>query len=84
MSRLGVVAGSLWAAVAGLIGAGWLVAMVWTGQWVVALMLALSGCALSALAATLHIKTYACRLSALVRVSAGLDRDDYAGPRALR
>lgn len=84
MSKLGVVAGSLWAAVAGLLGAGWLVATVWTGQWVIALMLALSGCALSALAATLHIKTYACRLSALVRVSTGIERDTYPEPRVLR
>lgn len=80
MSKVGIIAGTLWAGVAGLMLSGWIVVLV-TGHeaWHIAGMLAASACALSALAATIHIKIYACRISRLIRVTGGLERDDGCG-----
>lgn len=76
VSRVGIMAGVLWAAVLGLMVAAWVVILFAEQHWTVAGMLAASGCALSALAATLQIKTYACRMSRLIRVTAGLDQGE--------
>lgn len=66
----------LWAVVLGLLVAAWVVILFADSHWTVAGMLAASGCALSALAATLHIKTYACRMSRLIRISSGLEQGE--------
>lgn len=84
MSTCGVIAGALWAVVAGLLLAAWTVALVWSDHWRVAGMLAATGCATSALAATLHIKTYACRVSRLIRVANGLEVGDVSGRCTVR
>lgn len=82
VSRTGIVAGALWLAVLALILGAWGVVLFASEHYGVAGMLAASGCALSALAATLHIKTYACRVSQLVRASAA-SRGTGAGVRPL-
>lgn len=64
-----------WAMVAVLMAGAWLV-------WVMggpdahhpAMLLATSGCATSAVAATLQIRTFASRICRLVRVTGGLER----------
>lgn len=76
VSKTGIAAGALWATVLALMVAAWVVILFADSHWTVAGMLAASGCALSALAATLHIKTYACRLSQLVRATVGANGGD--------
>ena len=84
MSRTGIIAGVLWAIVAGLILAAWVVMLAFGERhWMTAALLALTGCALSALAATLHIKTYACRVSRVIRVTAGGRSDHQATLRGM-
>ena len=75
-SKNATIAALLWFAVAALITAAWLVGLLTDGHLHVAGLLAATGCALSALAAVLHIRTYACRLVRMVRVSSGLDSGD--------
>ncbi len=74
VSKGGVRAGALWVVVAALLIAAWVVILAADDYWTIAGMLAATSCATSALAATLHIKTYMCRLSRLVRLSADLER----------
>ncbi len=71
VSKGGVMAGVLWAVVAGLMLAAWVVILAADNYWTIAGMLAATSCATSALAATLHIKTYACGMARLIRVTAG-------------
>lgn len=84
VSRNGIAAGVLWTLVAGLLMAAWAVVLWTEGHEFVAGMLAATGCATSALAATMQIKTYACRLSRLVRMTAGAREEVDTGLRPLR
>lgn len=79
ISRTAVVASILWAVVALLILAAWgAFAAHGFGPCPGAMMLGLSGCALSAAAATLHIKTYALRACNLIRATR--DNGERAAP----
>lgn len=69
-----VVTAALWAWVAGLFIGAWV-------TWAVSdhdvwMMLALTGCASSALAATAHIRSFSLQICALVRVIGGLECAD--------
>lgn len=72
VSRIGIAAGMLWATVVGLLMAAWAVATWSQENWLLAGMLAATGCATSAMAATLQIKTYACKMSRLIRATASV------------
>lgn len=84
VSKTGMAAAALWAVVIALLGSAWVVILAAEHHLEVAGMLAATGCATSALAATLHIKTYACRMSRLIRLSSGLELDDVPAARQLR
>lgn len=71
VSRTGIISGVLWVVVTGLLGGAWAVVLLVGDHLPIAGMLAATGCALSALAATLQIKTYACGVSRLVRATSG-------------
>ena len=58
-----------WACVLAFMTAAWMVAAFDPRGWHVAALLALSGCATSAAAATLHIRSFMVRLSSLVRAT---------------
>lgn len=64
------VAAALWVLVALFVASAWAVAF--GGQWLPALLIAQTGCTLSAIAATRHIRCYMVRLAALVRATAEL------------
>lgn len=74
-----VVAYMVWAAVVGLMAMAWAVLVL--GEPEYAAMLAATGCATSAFAATLHIRCYMTRIACLVR---GPALESPSGPRALR
>lgn len=79
MTKMGAAAGAAWALALLLIIGAWAVALQGGEEhWQVAVMLAFTGCVTTGLAVTLHVRTYVCRLSRLIRVSAGLERGDPA------
>lgn len=82
IGRNQVFAAVAWMAVVALMGSGVLLLALAPECEDWAKMLALCGCATSALAATLTIRGYAIRACALVRATAGLDRQE--GPRLMR
>lgn len=75
-----VVAYAVWAAVVAIMALAWVV--IAFGEPKFAGMLAASSCALSALAATLHIRCYMTRLACLVRAPSGFESP--SGPRPVR
>lgn len=83
-SRSGTISALLWAVVVKLIAAAWVVGLWAPESWLVAGLLASTGCATSALAATMQIRVYACRVSRLVRVTSGLSAGQDAQIRSLR
>jgi predicted membrane protein len=88
VSTVGVISGVLWSIVVGLLLSAWVVSFVWPQHHHKAILLAMTGGILSAMAATMQIRTYACRLSRLIRVANGLEthgpNGDGVGLRSLR
>lgn len=76
VSRASLAAFLLWFLVAALLIAAWVVAIVNPASFIIAGMLAATALALSAVAATAHIRLFACRLSRLVRVTKGIESQD--------
>lgn len=72
VSKTSVIAYTLWALVAVLMGAAWTLSLVAPDRWHTCVLLACSACGTSALAATAHIKNYAQRMCALIRATKGL------------
>lgn len=72
ISRTGVAAGALWVLTAGLLGAAWLVILIDGKDWRAAGMLAATAATLSPVSAVLHLRTYHCRVSNLIRATSGL------------
>lgn len=84
-----VVTGLLWGAVIVLLGSAWVLMIADPTEWRFAGLFAASACALSAFAATLHVRTYISRLCNVVRVTnhlepGGLADDDPTEIRPLR
>lgn len=73
MSRLALTAYLLWTAVSLLVGAAWLLMAINTEAWRWSGLLAVTGLALSAVAATAHMKVYAVRVCGLVRATSGIN-----------
>jgi len=67
----------VWAAVIALLISAWLVMLAAPRQWRLAFLLGGSACVLSPMAATLHIRSFAVRVSSLIR--AGSYRTDLEG-----
>ena len=86
ISRLAIAAGFAWSGVALLILLGWVVAIIaMEANWVViGGMLAATGCALAAAAATLSIRRYLTRTCALIRNLHGIDSGESERLRVLR
>lgn len=84
VSKSSVIAYCLWGMVAALMGAAWLIGVFWSEQWHYSVLLACTGCATSALAATAHIKLYAQRLCAVIRAATGLGPGRSGSVRNLR
>ena len=72
----GVWAGMLWALTAFVMATAWALLVISEENWIYAGMLAATGATLSTVAGVLHVKTYACRVSALVRICAGIPRPE--------
>ena len=83
VSKAALVVVSLWGLVLALVLAAWAVAMMNPDAWSVAAVLAMTGCATSALAATLHIRLFATRICRLIRATSGLDGPEPSELRAL-
>jgi hypothetical protein len=58
-----------WLVMAVLMGAAWLVMTLDAGGWKVAALLAACACATSAVAATLHVRSFMVRVCALIRAA---------------
>lgn len=58
-----------WAVVLALIVSAWAVMVVGVHEWRIAFLLGGSGCAMSAVAATLHIRSFMVRVCSLVRAA---------------
>ena len=71
VSRGSVVAGAAWLVVAGLLAAAWLVMLLSPSRGV-ALLLAATACASSAVAAVLQMRTYVVRICVVIRSTANL------------
>ena len=84
VSKCALGAAVLWVLVAGLITAAWVVALSVPHHWVVAGMLATTACALSALAAVVHIRLFVGRVIRLIRACNGLESSPSADLRPLR
>lgn len=85
VSRLAILVSIAWGTVAALIVGAWLVLMsAEPGPWTLGMLLALSGCALSALAAVLSIRRYVSRTCRLIRNLHGVETADGEGLRVLR
>lgn len=67
--RCRVYAWGAWGLTATLIGAAWIVAIVAPHVWWVSVMLGVTGLAMSAVAATLHIRSFMVRVCSLVRAA---------------
>lgn len=67
--RCRVYAWCAWALTGALVAAAWLVAITDPGDWWLSVMLAVTGLALSAVAATLHIRSFMVRVCSLVRAA---------------
>lgn len=67
-----------WTAVVGLLVAAWLLLLLDQDHWRVAGLLAFTACAGSAIAATLHIRSFLVRVCSLVR-AASIRRDELDG-----
>lgn len=76
-----MVAGVLWTGVAFCIFGAWGVMCTREDMWRWSLLLALTGCAMSAGAATMHIKSMHLRTNRLIRATSGFDAE---AARALR
>lgn len=72
VSRASILAFALWFLVAALLTAAWIVAIWAEAHFVIAGMLAATALGLSAVAATAHMRLFACRLSRVVRASTGV------------
>lgn len=80
-----VITLAAWGVVVALMLSGWVTMVATPEHWKVAGMLAATACASSALAATLHIKCYAVRLSCLMRATSGLrEGAELHGPHLIR
>lgn len=75
VSRASIIAFVLWFLAGGLLAAAWAVALAAPGHAIIAGMLAATALGLSAVAATAHIRIFACRVSRLVRASSGQGSD---------
>lgn len=71
-----VWAAAAWAATVGLIFAGWMVLLFDQEHWMIGGILAASGCAMSAVAATLHIRSFMVRMCSLIRAAHSVDLSD--------
>lgn len=63
--------------------AAWVVMLFAEDQWKLAFLLGGTGCAMSAVAATLHIRSFIVRICSLVRATNGLSVDEGV-PRGVR
>ena len=85
MSRLAIASIVAWAIVAALLAGAWVVLMsTRPGPRAIGLLLATTGCALSAFAAVLSIRRYAVRICCLIRNLHGVNTGDDEGLRVLR
>lgn len=73
VSRSSIVAVVWWSLVAAFIGAGWLIIALQPSAWRWAGASIGTGCATSAVAATMHIRLYVMRTCGLIRAAHGLD-----------
>lgn len=73
VSKAAVVATVLWVTVTGLIAASWAVILTDPESWRLGGLLGVTACALSAGAATWHVKLYSIRVVNLIRATSGLD-----------
>lgn len=83
-SKSGTYSAALWGLVTAFVSAAWIVGIWAPAQWRVSGLLAATGCATSAMAATLQIRSYMIRLCGLVRAASGLEQADGAPVRSLR
>ena len=74
VSRTAIAAAVAWLVVGAFMAGAWLLATLGAEMCYVVLM-ATTGCASSAVAATLHIKTYMARLGRLARALSGVERE---------
>lgn len=85
VSRLAIAAAVMWGLVGALMVGAWVVLMsTQPGARAIGLLLATSGCALSAFAAVLSIRRYAARICGLIRNLHGVNASDGEGLRVLR
>jgi hypothetical protein len=82
-SHTAAIATVLWLTVGALIAAGWGIVIFAPHRWLVAGMLAATGCALSPLAATLHVRIFQVRTCGLIRAASGLAPSPDADVRRL-
>lgn len=73
VSRTSLLAMTLWVVVVLLLAMAWLVAIQRPDWWLWAGMLAATGLAVSAVAATAHMRIYAVRMCSLIRATSGLE-----------
>lgn len=84
ISRNGLVVAVSWMAVAACMVGAWVTALVSPNVWIIAAVLAATGCVLTGVAVVAHMRCYSARLCSLVRVTAGLEAPDDAQVTRLR
>lgn len=82
VSKGQVAANVVWATVVGLMAAGWLVILLSADHKAIGGMFAATSCAVSAFAATMHMRCYVVRLAGLVRATTSVEHP--GGPRPVR
>jgi hypothetical protein len=65
-----------WAVVLALVIAAWVVMLFDGDDWAVGFLLGGSGCAMSAVAATLHVRSFAVRVCSLIRAASVRELED--------
>lgn len=84
VSRVEIMSGTLWTLGVGFLTAAWLVVPVGGAHWLAGLLSA-TAMLVCAMAATLQVKTYFCRLSRVITATTHLrDTEFEPGVRALR
>ena len=83
ISKTAVIASVLWSLVGMLVVSAWAVVLLFPESWEIGGLLGVTACALSAGAATLHMKLYVIQVVALMRATSGLDGQE-SSLRALR
>lgn len=84
--RCRVYAMAAWILAAVLIAAAWIMLLVDENDWRVAAGLGQSACAVTAVAVTLHVRSFMVRVSDLIRATRSAEGHEAAesGPRSLR